>query len=744
MKYSKLQKQLLLASAASSASFIGATAAAQDENRVSVDSIIVTAERREQSLQDAPVAVTAFADAFIEDAKIENASDLAGYVPGLHLAPFSRVQALPALRGAQSGEDGPGLDQPVAFFVDDVYKGRVTDWDFALFDVERIEVLRGPQGTLFGRNVVGGLINVVTKKPTEEFRAIADVSVGRFDLIDAKAKISGPISEENGIFGSVAVSTTKREGFTTNLFNGNRLDEVDKTSAKAQLRYAPDGAFEAMLQGDYFLDDGFGQHRDYVGPLPAAPSLAGFVPDTDPEVVNIQRDGGVDRTAWGTSLNLNYDFGDAQLTSISAFYREDGELAETDAFGLPVPIFFTSQDFELDQFSQEIRLSGSDAFDGRLEWVVGGFYLNVDHTRNRRFDADLIEGTFLGDIQVNDVSGNTDPQFFESRQTVETSSISGFFQGTLSLTDSLRITAGGRYTSDKKKGTLEHVGNSFLFNDAGEFDIILPEATFNAFTPRATLEYDFSDDFMVYATYSQGFKAGGFKVDGLEDPSFYQVPLNPEKAKNYEIGIRSSWFDNRLVANVTAYMVDYTDLQVSQLVTTGAQITFLQTSAGKAEAEGVEVELMAALAEGFDVWANYSYFNGEFTDFGEFTGNEMVSPPHAFTAGFSYEHQLENSHSLGLRADVQHKSEYFQDPANEPGIVNSIDAIVNASITWSLPSNWQFSLWAKNLTDERAVNYANDSSVFILSTAQVEAGEQAFAFNYVPPLTWGVRARFDY
>ena len=160
-----------------------------------LEEIMVTAEKREQSLQDVPASVYAFSETYVEDARIDNANQLIAHIPGMHLAPFTRIQALPSIRGAHSGEDGPGLDQPIIMFVDDVFKGRVTDWDLALFDVERIEVLRGPQGTLFGRNAVGGVINVVTKKPTEDTRAVVQAGTGNFNLIDVKGVVSAPMSD---------------------------------------------------------------------------------------------------------------------------------------------------------------------------------------------------------------------------------------------------------------------------------------------------------------------------------------------------------------------------------------------------------------------------------------------------------------------------------------------------------------------------------------------------------------------
>ena len=703
--------------------------------QIQIEEIIVTAEKREQSLQDVPAAVTAFSETYINEARIDNATDLVGHIPGLHLAPFTRIQALPALRGAHSGEDGPGLDQPVAMFVDDVYKGRVTDWDLALFDLERIEVLRGPQGTLFGRNVVGGLINIITKKPGEDTRVILEAGTGRYDLIDVKGVVSGPLMEDKGVYGSVAFSSKTRDGFTFNRTTGKDLDSVDKQSGKAQLRIAPGAGFEVLWQADILRDTGYGHHRDYLGATPTSPEFGGYVPDSNPATTDNANDGGVDRTSWGTSLVVDWDMGFAQVKSISAYYEDEATLSPTDVFGSPLTdLFVETQEYDVEQFTQEIRISGDDAFGGRLNWVVGMYYLNMDHTRDRSFTTDLALGTFLGDI----FPGAADPAYYKAILSNETDSISGFFQGTFSILDNLRLTAGGRYTHDKKKGVNTQSGDSFIFS-VGPFSLPVSES-WSKFTPRVTLEYDVNKDIMAYATYSEGFKSGGFIHFGLGSPEEYTVPLNPETAENYEIGVRSSWLDNRLIANITAYMVDYTDLQVSQLVGT----EFLQTNAGKADAEGVDVELNVAITEGLTAWINYNYFNGEFTSPVLFPGNEMVAPPHAFTTGMAYSHQLANNGELRLRFDLQHKDEYFQDPANEPGIRNGLDSIVNASVTWDLGSNWAVTLWGKNLTDERAFNYLNDTGVFMLSGAQLGAGESTLAANYIPPLTWGVSVRYTF
>lgn len=705
-----------------------------------LEEIIVTAEKREQSLQDVAAAVTAFTDTYIAEAGIVNAKDIAAHIPGMHLAVFSRMQALPTLRGAQSGEDSPGLDQPVAMFVDGVYKGRVTDWDLALFDVERIEVLRGPQGTLFGRNVVGGLINVITKKPTDTTRVVVEAGGGNLNLVDLKGVVSAPVSEGAGLFGSITFSTRTRDGYTFNPVSGNYLDSIDKQAAKGQLRFTPSDSYEMLWQADVLRDTGFGQHRDYIGAAPESPEFGGFVPDDDPSVSHQASDGGIDRTAWGTSLEIDWSTPLGEVKSISAYFEDEAKLPATDGMGSPLPgLFVETQEYELNQFSQELRLHGDDSINGRLDWVLGLYYLNIDHARDRSFSHDFAEGTFLGDLQL-DIFGNTDPQFLQSFQAVRTDSISGFFQGTYSVTDAFRLTLGGRYTRDKKDGVVRHAGSSFIFSTGEDFSLPL-SATFSKFTPRATVELDVSEDVMVYATYSEGFKSGGFIQFGLDRPQDHQVPLNPETAKNTEIGLRSAWLRNRLTANLTAYSVDYTDLQVSQLLPDG---TFLQTNAGRAEADGIDLELNAAITQNLTAWLNYSYFDGTYTYFPGFTGNKMVAPENAYTAGISWFVELNSGNELRFRLDMQHKDEYFQDPDNSPGIMNGLDNIMNASVNWTIGPNWQLTVWGKNLRDERAFNYLNDSSVFMLSAQQLAAGLTSRAANYIEPRTWGLSAQYSF
>ena len=258
-------------------------------------------------------------------------------------------------------------------------------------------------------------------------------------------------------------------------------------------------------------------------------------------------------------IDRKTDFG--QFKSISAYFEDEAKLAPTDVFGSPLKdLFVEYQWYELDQFSQEFRLSGEDSLDGKLDWVIGAYYLTIDHTRDRTFGLDLPLGTYLGDI----FPGADAPQMFTALMNVKTDSISAFAQGTYSLSDRFRLTLGGRYTSDDKEGLNTQYGDVFIFS-VGDFSLPFQDS-WSKFTPRVTFEADFGDDVMLYATYSEGFKSGGFIHWGLDTAEDHLVPLNQETAKNMEIGLRSMLMDNRVSLNLTAYSVEYTDLQVSQLV----------------------------------------------------------------------------------------------------------------------------------------------------------------------------------
>ena len=437
---------------------------ASASERPESETIVVTARRREESLQETPIAVSAFSAATLENRQVTQTQDLEKITPSLQFKPAGQLSGNSAasvvfIRGIGQLDPTAAVDPGVGMYIDDVYVGRSVGGTIEFGDIASVEVLRGPQGTLFGRNAVGGLINVVTKKPTEDTRAVVQAGTGNFNLIDVKGVVSAPMSED--VFGSIAFSSQTREGFTRNPTTGNKIDSIDKQSAKVQLRFVPSDDREALWQTEFLRDTGFGFHRDYLGATPSSPEFNGYVPDSNPDTSHNSNDGGVDRTAFGTSLVIDRktDFG--QFKSISAYFEDEAKLAPTDVFGSPLKdLFVEYQWYELDQFSQEFRLSGEDSLDGKLDWVIGAYYLTIDHTRDRTFGLDLPLGTYLGDI----FPGADAPQMFTALMNVKTDSISAFAQGTYSLSDRFRVTLGGRYTSDDKEGLNTQYGDVFIFS----------------------------------------------------------------------------------------------------------------------------------------------------------------------------------------------------------------------------------------------------------------------------------------
>jgi len=720
-----MKNQLYVSACA--AALLVTPAFAQDTNEArqgGLDEIVVTAERRETSLQKTPVAVSALGGEFIRDARIDDVSDVTTKVPGLVINYVTGTQAQIALRGAGSQVDGPFADQAVAIFVDDVFIGEEAGIDFDLFDIERIEVLRGPQGTLFGRNVVGGAVNIITRSPSSNPDAVIEATYGRFDQLDIRGMVSGPLILDT-LAAQLSFSSKNSDGAFYNATTGNRVGAADEQSMRLKFRFTPNDRTKFDLTGNYSRNKGFGAPADLSGDVG---SIAMF--DPSPNVVNMNVDGGYNRKTWGVTGRLEHDFNGIVLTSISAYREGEHETVfDTDATAFRT-IEFTQRN-DIQQFSQELRLTGeSDA----LQWVAGLYYLNLDITK--------IEDVFVagapGSILEAITGGATFPE--QLGQEAHTRSYAAYAQGTYSLTDRLRATAGLRYSYDKKFGRAFCIIPGIQCGEV--YDVPLSES-WDAFTPKFTLDYDLADDALVYATVSRGFKGGGFPASS-PDPASAVVPYNPEYAWNYEIGLKSRFLDNRLQANITAFRVEYSDLQTQQL--DGARIII--RNAGKAHVNGIELELAARPVPQLDLFANYAYLDAVYdrlvieTD--DFSGNRInFTPKHSLSAGGSYRWDFANDSSIVFRADVSRRSKVFHEPSNPAKGAVKYDALANASLTYGLPGgSWEVALWGKNIFNERYQLTALERSVFLLPAANFLAGDQVFYGAYNEPSTYGVTIRW--
>jgi iron complex outermembrane receptor protein len=710
---------------------------AAEENReeppVDEDEIVVTAQLREQSLQDVPISIDVLGAEEIADKKIDDIADIGNEAPGLSVYSFVPRQVNPSIRGAASLNDSPGVDQSVAMFLDGVYIGQVGFFSLDLFDVERIEVLKGPQGTLFGRNVTGGALSIVTTRPPEAFDATLEATLGKYEQKELQGVVGGPLTDS--LAGQIAFSWKDSDGFYENTFDGDDVEGRNTFSVRGKLRYNFSDAAEVVLSAEYGRDKLDGIGFDLEGdPLPYMGTEA-FGADDE---VTLNTPGELDNKTWAYTGTINVDTSIGTITSITA-YRKAENFIEFDIDGTPVVQLVARDDDRIKQFSQELRLTGEV---DNLQYVGGLYYLNINHQRT---EDRLLDG-FPGSTYDLFLAppGGPNPNLTVQGQDIETKSYAAYAEVTYTL-GGLSLTGGIRYTKDEKSGT------SFCTTEGADLFCPPPAATvehdgsWDAFTPRFVAQYEFNDDVMVYGSFSRGFKSGGFPLNIFDpDP---QADFEPEYANNYEVGLKSRFWGRRLQANIALFQLDFTDLQVLQQSPEGL---IFAANAGKARTRGVEIDLNARVTDGLNLYGNYTHLDAEFKSLeiegADLSGKEpRATPKHAFNVGGTYTLDLGNAGDLTLRANMLYKSRYFLSVDNDPNRTAKVDGLVNAGIEYALPGGqWEFSLWVKNLTDERFFLTKADRGTFIQRRADRQAGDRTWTGRYNEPRTFGATVRWNY
>lgn len=709
------------------------TAAA--ERGLAIEEIIVTAQRRDESLQNVPIAITAFDAESLAVNAISSLDEIAARTPGLVSTPRNPAQPLYFIRGIGSNLIDAAAEASVVVFVDDVYIGRGGGMNFDLYDLQRIEVLRGPQGTLFGRNVVGGLIHVVTAKPEPEPSARIQATAGNFNRINLNAGFGGSISDE--LHGKIAVSSSTRDGYVRNTTTGSKLFDEDSRSARGQLRWLPNEGLDILLTADVTRERTNGDPRKVLGEGDQFD-----ISSPDPLTVEAREDGFQDRDIWGVSLNATAELGSVELTSITAYRHLDYSFF-TDFLGVPLtPTTIGSLnaiDEKSQQYTQEFRLAGLAA-EGRLEWVTGIYYIRERTQRDdflqQDFDA-ATGGAVLG------LSGQV---LFPQDNTTDGYAVFG--EVTWHASDRLRLTAGARQSWDEKDVRLQGIdvtqtGLPLLPPPLQqEFDISASES-WKAFTPRFAIAFDAMDGVMLYASAARGYKSGGFQgipTDGVSA----SVPYDPEFAWSYEAGVKSQFWNNRAQLNATVFLTDYTDLQVSQLI--GADRVVVGNAAD-AEVRGFELEWVTLLTPELRFTGSYGYLDATFDRFeappasgGDLSGNRLPrAPKHKLNLAVQYERPVPvlPEWRLLARLDWSYSDEFFFDPRNRTFPAGgdrqpSYDTL-DARLAFSrADGRLELALWGKNLTDERYKTYIGIFAPF----------NQAFV-TYGIPRTYGATVSWN-
>lgn len=690
--------------------------------------IVVTAQRVEENLQDVPVAVTAFSAQQLQNSRATSLRDIASMTPSFTATEVNPGEPNFAIRGigTEGINSNAGGDASVVMFVDGVYIGRGGGSNLELYDLERVEVLRGPQGTLFGKNVVGGAISLVSRRPDLGDNFVGGtITYGNFDRLELLGRFNYAVSDSFAISG--ALNRVERDGYTFNETTGNDVDDEGSMGGRLSLRWRPSSVVDVVLTGDFTDQDQRGQPRDNVCDTTLAGGVHCVGVNPDPRIVNAVDDGFLRREVGGVTLNVTVDAPFGELTSITAYRKAN--YSHRDAFfsnpiNPPAQIESINENREQsEQVSQELRLA-FNMFDDRLNGVVGLYILNEDIQRN-----EILEQTF----PVAVVTG-----IGSFPQDVDSESYAIFGQVNFDVTDRLTLTAGARMTWESKNAHLQGVlvaGPGLPPPLSAPYDITASQS-WSAFTPRAAIEYHVSDEVMVYASAARGFKSGGFQGTAGTGASA-AIAYDPEYAWNYEIGVKSRLFNDRLQINLAGFHTDYTDLQVSQLVPLCCVVI---GNAADATIDGFEAEFIAVLAPGFRLNGGYSWLDAEFSSFAtgataDHTGNRLPrAPRHQFNLAAEYEVPVSDAIDLYGRVGWSYRSSVFFEASNTPLEVQEGHSLYDARLAIrSSDGGWELAVWGQNLSNELVRNHIVAFAPF---------GQQLN--TYQPPRTYGATLSFEF
>lgn len=693
--------------------FAGQDVAAQQEPAAApetLEEVVVTAQRREESLQETPIAITALTATQLETQRVNNVMDLVNKVPSLNLAPFAGTRVAPNLfiRGMGNLNSQTTKDNATGIYVDGVPVGRTIGLANDIADLERIEVLRGPQGTLWGRNTTAGAINFVTRKPEDELAVSAQLTAGSWDLLSGRLMVNVPVTER--LFVRAAYMRAENEGWVENrnttLPNQiNFNEDREKTALHVAVRFQASDNFTA----DYSFDDSDMVYGNQFYQIIAGPRA---VPGRQESATPIRGLNPSETEVGGHALTLSWDLGSATLKSITA-YRD----LESHTHMNFIDAFTQRNVQSQDQWSQEIQLVG-DTLGERLQYATGLFYFEEDSDENL---ASIFAGGALVDEWVVAAEGRSAAIYGQATWTPPV------------LDDRLGVTVGLRYTEDSRRAVKTYVNPGFTPGIRGT--VVVGDRDFDSLNPAATLDYAFSDSIRSYIKFTTGYRAGGFNTQST--PAFFGAGFDEENVESWELGLKSDLLGNRLRVNVAVFQSDYEDLQVDQARTPPIFTDTL--NAGSAEIKGIELESSAVLARGLNLNLFCSWLDGKYNSYID-NGVELASVRHIQNApdwhygvGLDYEFPHMTIGDLSLHLDYRRQDEFYSGPKPEtlsPGYDIWNARLQLASIPAPGDGTVRIALWGKNLGDE----------IYRYSTTNLGAISAQFG----PPRSAGIDATYEF
>lgn len=690
----------------------------------SLEEIIVTASKREESLQDVAMAVTAVTGDRLEYLQVDTVEDLQSIVPSLSAGndfAFAKI----FIRGVGLNSSFAGVDPSVALHVDGAVNALSYSQLGSFFDLERVEVLRGPQGTLYGRNATGGSINLITRKPTEEFAGYANFTAGSDSLIRIESAIGGPLSES--VLGRIAVKTTDRDGYGVNELSGNDVDDANKKSIRSHLQFLFSDDVDLMLSGEWHDEDDAALGLKFIEQLvnldPAfapAPGAGGFATG-GPRNIASEVDNKNQRDSLSITGTLNWRLNDAwRIQSITNYRDSEVRLFQDIDFSTNINNQIQDNRTTSEQFSEEFQLH----YEGeRLRALLAFFY----------YDEDFTNANNIGFARAED--GLTTNVLFGADVNIE--SIAAFGNFEYEITDQLVLSLGGRWTDEERSGDTQRaifgIGLDLRFSD---------KRSFTNFKPSVGLEWRPSEDTLAYFTYSEGFKGGAFQ-GGQVTPI-----LEPELIDNFEVGLKSTFYEDRVQLNLAGFFYELTDMQLDRTRETEPGVLLgIFENAGAAEGYGIEAEATWLVSDQFTLSGSLAWLETEFTDYTtdnpitaereiiDLAGNALRQAPEwSFYLRGEYEFALNSGGSLTFGASAGYKSEQFYTEFNDDITGEDGYTLVDLNFLYTAP-NEQLTLnvWGKNITDE-----------LVAGGAFVNALGRAITYTYLPPATYGVTVGYAF
>jgi iron complex outermembrane receptor protein len=713
-----MTRRRILACGAAMAALVGggqamaqtAPAGANAPEAVSLDEIVVTAQRRSERLQDVPVTVTAFGAEEVRQARIREIDDVATRTPGLNFDAFPASQPRIAIRGIGSSDRGAAGDPSSAVFLDEIYLGRPAAVAFDAFDVSRIEVLKGPQGTLYGRNVVGGAINVVTNRPDfDRVDAAGEVTAGNYKRVEGAGYVNAPFADGKAAF-RASGSWRTHDGYVKNTFTGGRVEDQDTRSGRLQLAVQPKESVRLLVTVDGTRDRGAGPGQHVLDLDDTDPLSMFWTVDRDRKHTAGSTDGYQNRDTWGVRGQMDWDLSFATLTYLGAYRDLDYHVAYDFDGGNPSTNFIDisgGNDEDSHFASHEVRLSALP--DSRVQWVAG-FY---------KYDSK----TLRNDILALDIGGQGAEIY---AQDAKLDSYAVFGDVTVPVGDKLSLIGGLRYSKDKKDYRVSNTEGDSVFRADDFFDVSV-SGTYDALTYRVGANYHPADDQLYYVMVSKGFKSGGFQdtPSSAEDAA---QGFEPEYATQYEVGQKSTFLNGALTWNNTLYVMKYSDLQTKR--TDGLNI--ITDNAGKATIKGYETYLSWRPFAKARLVASYGYTDARFDEFSpepgvDYAGNRISrTPRHKVVISPSYDLSLGERGELRFALDYRYESHIYDDNSNTGPEQRPATNFFDGRVVYSAPSDkLALSLWGKNLSNEVTRTY---QGTFL--------GANFGAYN--PPRTFGV------